>query len=304
MDVSGHVIIRNSGIKSQLIANDIQDTILNEDIKNDLDYSSLGWGDTPASVNYNGIKPYLIKATQEQQKIIEHQNILIDKFRKVNITNSLYIIYIYIMSSGSWLQFGNRMNKFKGSYFQEFADISGDLIVRNGGDAYLYSQSNLYMLGGDISMNGYVYCKGVVDLSGNSLSGSGDGGGGGLTTLSVVNVKNLNTSEFITTGGYANVGSYLIVTGTTTLNDTFAVNSTSTFSGHIDANDASFNNISFGKTELKGDIIPDTNSAYDIGSAERKIRDLYVSDASIWVGDNNKLAIDNGKITMKKRKKR
>ena len=136
MDVSGHVIIRNSGIKSQLIANDIQDTILNEDIKNDLDYSSLGWGDTPASVNYNGIKPYLIKATQEQQKIIEHQNILIDKFRKVNITNSLSIsIYIYIMSSGSWLQFGNRMNKFKGSYFQEFADISGDLIVRNGGDA-------------------------------------------------------------------------------------------------------------------------------------------------------------------------
>ena len=54
---------------------------------------------------------------------------------------------------------------------------------------------------------------------------------------------------------------------------------------------------------MKGDIIPDTNSAYDIGSAERKIRDLYVSDASIWVGDNNKLAIDNGKITMKKRKK-
>ena len=36
---------------------------VNDDIQTDPDYSSLGWGDTPASVNYNGIIPYLIKAT-------------------------------------------------------------------------------------------------------------------------------------------------------------------------------------------------------------------------------------------------
>lgn len=206
-------------------------------------------------------------------------------------------------SGGSWLQFGNRMNKFKGSYFQDFADICGNLIVRNGGDAYLYSQSNLYMLGGDISMNGYVYCKGVVDLSGNSLSGSGDGGGGGLTTLSVVNVKSVNTTDFLTTDGYSLIGGYLNVTGSTTIGGTLTANNTSNFNGHINASDASFNNISFANTELKGDIIPDINAAYDIGSAEKKIRDLYVSDSSIWIGDNNKLAIENDKIIMKKRKK-
>jgi hypothetical protein len=44
-------------------------------------------------------------------------------------------------------------------------------------------------------MDTYIV-KGVVDLSGNSLSGSGDGGGGSLTTLSVVNVKSVNTSDF------------------------------------------------------------------------------------------------------------
>ena len=86
--------------------------------------------------------------------------------------------------TGSWLQFANRMNKFKGSYFQDFADISGDIIVRNTGNVYLHAGSNMYMTAGDISMNGYIYCKGVVDLSGNSLSGGGDGGGlGGLDRI-------------------------------------------------------------------------------------------------------------------------
>lgn len=63
---------------TQVLSSDIQDISLNDDIETDLDYSSLGWGDTPASVNYNGIIPYLIKATQEQHTIIEHQNSVIN----------------------------------------------------------------------------------------------------------------------------------------------------------------------------------------------------------------------------------
>ena len=47
--------------------------------------------------------------------------------------------------------------------------------------------------------------------------------------------------------------------------------------------------IASGSTEMGGtmtsSIIPDTNDAYDIGSAEKKIRDLYVSDSTIYVGD-------------------
>ena len=155
-------------------------------------------------------------------------------------------------SGGSWLQFGNRMNKFKGTYFQDFADICGNLIVRNGGDAYLYAQSNLYMLGGDISMNGYVYCKGVVDLSGNSLSGGGGGGGGGLTNLSVVNVRSVDTSDFLTTDGYSSIRGYLNVTGSTTIGGVLTANNNSSFNGHINASDASFNNISIANAELKG----------------------------------------------------
>ena len=217
----------------------------------------------------------------------------------------IYILYlsIYIMSgTGSWLQFANRMNKFKGSYFQDFADISGDVIVRNTGNVYLQAGSNMYMTAGDISMNGFVFCKGVVDLSGNSLSGGGSGGSG-LTTVSAVSIKNLHATDFVTTGGYATIGNYLTVTGSTTANGLLTANGNAVFNGQLDGSGASFNTVSVSNIDLKGSIIPDTNAAYDIGSADKKIRDLYVSDSSIWIGDNNKLAIENDTITMKKRKK-
>jgi hypothetical protein len=52
-------------------------------------------------------------------------------------------------------------------------------------------------------------------------------------------------------------------------------------SHYTDADVASYLN-----TNLNTSIIPDTNDAYDIGSAEFKIRDLYVSDSTIYVGDS------------------
>lgn len=49
-------------------------------------------------------------------------------------------------------------------------------------------------------------------------------------------------------------------------------------------------------------IIPDTNAAYDLGNAEYKIRHLFLSDNSLWVGDKNKLSIENGELRMKRLK--
>jgi hypothetical protein len=43
---------------------------------------------------------------------------------------------------------------------------------------------------------------------------------------------------------------------------------------------------------FSGHILPDVNDTYDIGSAEYKIRDLYVSDNSIHIGDKT-LSRDN-----------
>jgi hypothetical protein len=55
-------------------------------------------------------------------------------------------------------------------------------------------------------------------------------------------------------------------------------------------------------TVMSGHIIPDTNDTYDIGSASYKIRDMYVSDNSLWVGDDHKIDISGGKMKFKKRK--
>ena len=41
-------------------------------------------------------------------------------------------------------------------------------------------------------------------------------------------------------------------------------------------------------------ILPDTNDTYDIGSAEKKIRDLYVSDNSLHIGDHTMSADSEG----------
>lgn len=53
---------------------------------------------------------------------------------------------------------------------------------------------------------------------------------------------------------------------------------------------------------LRNHIIPDTTDTYDIGSAEKKIRDIYVSDDSLWIGDNHKVSISGGKMKFRKRK--
>ena len=69
---------------------------------------------------------------------------------------------------------------------------------------------------------------------------------------------------------------------------------------------ASGNHIKLGgNTEMGGHILPSSNASYDIGSAEYKIRHLFLSDNSLWVGDQHKIDIDpQGAFKVKKRKKR
>ena len=53
---------------------------------------------------------------------------------------------------------------------------------------------------------------------------------------------------------------------------------------------------------MTGHILPDTNAIYDLGSAEKKIRHLFLSDNSLWVGDEHKVSISGGKMKFRKRK--
>lgn len=51
-----------------------------------------------------------------------------------------------------------------------------------------------------------------------------------------------------------------------------------------------------------GHILPATNDAFDIGSAEYKVRDFYLSNNSLWIGDEHKISIDNGVMKFRRRK--
>ena len=63
-----------------------------------------------------------------------------------------------------------------------------------------------------------------------------------------------------------------------------------------------YGDLSCNAVKLGGHIIPDTNAAYDLGNAEYKIRHLFLSDNSLWVGDNHKIDIVGCKMKFKKRK--
>ena len=50
-------------------------------------------------------------------------------------------------------------------------------------------------------------------------------------------------------------------------------------------------------------IIPASNSNFDLGNAEYKIRHLYLSSNSLWIGDENKIEASSGEVKTKKRNK-
>jgi hypothetical protein len=56
-----------------------------------------------------------------------------------------------------------------------------------------------------------------------------------------------------------------------------------------------------GGTIFSGHILPSADNTYDIGSAAFKIRDMYVSDNSLWIGDDTKLSITEGELKFRKR---
>jgi len=60
--------------------------------------------------------------------------------------------------------------------------------------------------------------------------------------------------------------------------------------------------------KMNSHIIPTQNAAYDLGNAEYKIRHLFLSDNSLWLGDKNKISVEEDefqpgsrRVTMKSR---
>ena len=71
---------------------------------------------------------------------------------------------------------------------------------------------------------------------------------------------------------------------------------------NLTANDITANTFtSNGQFTLGGHVLPDTNSTYDLGSAEYKIRHLFLSDNSLHIGDHAIRPNENGDLMNAKR---
>ena len=101
-------------------------------------------------------------------------------------------------------------------------------------------------------------------------------------------------------------------TGTVALqswvNTQIAASSTSDLTGSVFADDstvmvdgvnATLPNI---RGTMTGHLIPSIDAAYDFGNAEYKIRHLFLSSNSLWIGDEHKVTVEGGKKKFKKRK--
>lgn len=58
-----------------------------------------------------------------------------------------------------------------------------------------------------------------------------------------------------------------------------------------------------GGTRISGHILPTVNDTYDIGSAEYKIRHLFLGNTSLWLGDETRITFTGGKMKFRRRKK-
>ena len=118
----------------------------------------------------------------------------------------------------------------------------------------------------------------------------------------VLHLKEVDTDE-ITLDGTLSVSGASTLEGATVTNSTLSVGGAATLADTNAVNVNVSGTLSVGgQTTISGDIIPDTNDAYDIGSPEFKIRDMYVSDNSLWIGDTTKISNVGGRLKFRKRK--
>jgi hypothetical protein len=147
--------------------------------------------------------------------------------------------------NSSWLT-NTSANRLKQSYFQEFVDISGNAIIRNG--SVNIQTGKLFLPQGDISMNGNIICAGTISLGTTSGSGSDyqmtangnthiknsmliDNDASIMSSLGVG--KSFNSAYPLDVSGVARFSSTVSIGGTATLTSSMSVAGASTLIGSV-----------------------------------------------------------------------
>jgi len=165
----------------------------------------------------------------------------------------------------------------------------------NGTDGFLdIHDSHLRVLDGNIHAKSIILDQ--LDITSSNTTSSTVQFLNGVTAFKTTANVEIGTANLFVDTSTSNVG---ILTSTPT--HTLDVRGTANVevlrtSSNIEMNGGTFS--------LGGHMIPSANEQYDIGSAEYKIRDMYVSDNSLWIGDKAKISFDTteDKLTFLKRK--
>ena len=185
---------------------------------------------------------------------------------------------------------------FTGTLYQ-----NGSAFSSGGGGSSISSISELT----DVNLAG-IHTNQGVKWDGSKLVPTTLSSGGGSSISSISELTDVNLSGITTDQGVKWDGSKLVPT----------LSSGGGGSGGVsNGSDVSFNSIDIdgvikgtagsnnSQLSLGSHIIPTQNAQFDLGNAEYKIRHLFLSDNSLWLGDDHKLDIGDGKIKFKKRDK-
>ena len=227
-------------------------------------------GDT-GSPGTNGIKGTKgAKGTQGEAFRVDEFNVNLDDTKLLSIQNTSNAsdndFYVFVVSEDI------RTNK---TSFGLNGDVTNHVIAFNGSSFFSYGpftgiQGNKGEAGanGTKGETGTKGAKGVAGTNG-SKGETGDKGNKGETG-SIDSSSDLNLSK------------RLFVNDDTKINGTLQI---------------------IGNTHISGHILPTLNARFDLGSPEYKIRHLFLSNNSLWVGDEHKIDIQNDNIVFKKRNK-
>lgn len=137
------------------------------------------------------------------------------------------------------------------------------------------TSSNYFILGGDAF--GSDWCGVAADL-GDSFS---EGFGINISTDNEISVDVTQLNIPVYTAGFGiEISTDNVISATSQQSEGSTV-----YTGLGDVNISTNNEISVEFTSLSTDLIPDSNAVYDLGTAENKWRDLYLSSATIYLGD-------------------
>jgi len=178
-------------------------------------------------------------------------------------------------------------------------DINGDLDVDGhtsldnvsiaGVTTFASSIGGLFDLDGDLDVDGHTNLDNVNIAGVSTFAGQLNAGAVVASSVTAASVS-IATSAISYTGYGATIGIGTLAPeyGSTLIQDVLELGGNKI---HLNAS----------TTWIGGHILPTEHEQFDLGSASRKIRHLFLSDNSIWLGDQNKIDTSTGNMKMKKR---